>query len=469
MAAALREAGLATLLLDLLTPNEERNRANVFDIPLLASRLSFAADWSLAAPETAHLPIGYFGASTGAGAALVAAAARSPVRAIVSRGGRPDLAGNALPRVTAPTLLIVGSLDTEVIELNRMAHDRLSAPKELVIVPGAGHLFEEPGTLDAVEHHAIRWFRRYLAGDLARSSRRRRSLTCRFSGALFDDRRDAGRLLAAALARYRDSDPVVLALPRGGVPVGFEVAKALGAPLDVLIVRKIGAPGHPELGIGAVIDGSEPHLVLNEEVIRQVRPPPAISKRKNGASWPRSSDGGGAISGIGPPSRSTGRTAIVVDDGIATGGTVRAALRGIARCIRHAWCWRCRSRLPTASPSWPAIATISCAWPPRAVLRGRGALPRFHADRGRRGHPAVGRGAGLVAGRYPADIAAAYHDAGEPPRCRHGARSVPEGCRRCSRKRRLRRPTSRGRRFAMSRTATALARPARRRSRDPRG
>jgi putative phosphoribosyl transferase len=166
VAAALRDAGLATLLLDLLTPEEERNRANVFDIPLLASRLSSAADWSLAAPETAGLPIGYFGASTGAGAALMAAAeARSPVRAIVSRGGRPDLAGAALPHVTAPTLLIVGGLDTQVVELNRMAYDRLKARKELVVVPGAGHLFEEAGTLDAVQRHAIGWFRRHLAGD----------------------------------------------------------------------------------------------------------------------------------------------------------------------------------------------------------------------------------------------------------------------------------------------------------------
>jgi fermentation-respiration switch protein FrsA (DUF1100 family) len=166
VAAALREAGLATLLLDLLTPDEERNRANVFDIPLLASRLSYAADWSVAAPETALLPIGFFGASTGAAAALVAAAEpRTPVRAIVSRGGRPDLAGAALPRVTVPTLLIVGSLDTQVIDLNRTAYDRLTAARrELVIVPGAGHLFEEPGTLEVVEQHAIRWFRRHLAG-----------------------------------------------------------------------------------------------------------------------------------------------------------------------------------------------------------------------------------------------------------------------------------------------------------------
>src|SRR5437868_15496400 len=116
VAASLRDDGLATLLLDLLTPEEERDRANVFDIALLASRLSYATDWSIAAPETAHPPIGYFGASTGAGAALVAAAEpRSVVKAVVSRGGRPDMAGDALPRVVAPTLLIVGSLDGHVI------------------------------------------------------------------------------------------------------------------------------------------------------------------------------------------------------------------------------------------------------------------------------------------------------------------------------------------------------------------
>jgi putative phosphoribosyl transferase len=166
VAAALRDAGLATLLLDLLTPEEEHDRANVFDIELLASRLSYATDWSIAAPETANLPIGYFGASTGAGAALVAASApRNPVRAVVSRGGRPDLAGDALPRVVAPALLIVGSLDGQVIELNRMAYDRLRATKELVIIEGAGHLFEEPGTLAEVERHAAAWFRRHLTGE----------------------------------------------------------------------------------------------------------------------------------------------------------------------------------------------------------------------------------------------------------------------------------------------------------------
>src|SRR5437763_12413648 len=129
VAAGLRAAGLATLLLDLLTPEEERDRANVFDIALLASRLSYATDWSIAAPETAHLPIGYFGASTGAGAALVAAAEPRPVvKAVVSRGGRPDMAGDALPRVVAATLPIVRSLHRPDPQLTRTAYHRPPPP-----------------------------------------------------------------------------------------------------------------------------------------------------------------------------------------------------------------------------------------------------------------------------------------------------------------------------------------------------
>jgi putative phosphoribosyl transferase len=164
VAAALRRAGCATLLLDLLTPTEEANRANVFDIALLAERLATAAQWVLRQPELQHLPIGYFGASTGAGAALVAATFAGPeISAIVSRGGRPDLAGSSLPLVRAPTLLLVGSLDGPVIGLNRQAYAALTAPKELVIIEGAGHLFEEPGTLDQVMTHANRWFATWFA------------------------------------------------------------------------------------------------------------------------------------------------------------------------------------------------------------------------------------------------------------------------------------------------------------------
>jgi putative phosphoribosyl transferase len=163
VATVLQQAGLGTLLLDLLTPGEERNRANVFDIELLARRLSSATDWLGARADTASCQIGYFGASTGAGAALWAAsepAARTA--AVVSRGGRPDLAGPRLSAVTAPTLLIVGSLDHEVLELNRRAKAMMRCPTQLAVVQGATHLFEEPGTLAAAAILARDWFVSYL-------------------------------------------------------------------------------------------------------------------------------------------------------------------------------------------------------------------------------------------------------------------------------------------------------------------
>ncbi|HYZ34613.1 MAG TPA: dienelactone hydrolase family protein [Crenalkalicoccus sp.] len=174
VARLLNEARLATLLIDLLTMREEavdaRTAALRFDIGLLAERLVHATDWVDGNPGTRELRIGYFGASTGAGAALVAAAERPEVvGAVVSRGGRPDLAGPALARVRAPTLLIVGGNDRQVIELNRAALERLRCEKRLVIIPGATHLFEEPGALDEVARLARDWFGRHLApagGDL---------------------------------------------------------------------------------------------------------------------------------------------------------------------------------------------------------------------------------------------------------------------------------------------------------------
>lgn len=164
VAAALRQQGCATLLLDLLSFTEEQDRANVFDIALLAERLNTAAQWASEQTALQHLPIGYFGASTGAGAALVAATLAGPdIAAVVSRGGRPDLAGASLPLVRSPTLLLVGSLDGPVIALNRQALAKLVAPKELIIIEGARHLFEEPGTLDQVIAHAGRWFSTWFA------------------------------------------------------------------------------------------------------------------------------------------------------------------------------------------------------------------------------------------------------------------------------------------------------------------
>ena len=240
----------------------------------------------------------------------------------------------------------------------------------------------------------------------------------------------------------------MLALPRGGVPVGFEVAKALVAPLDVLIVRKIGAPGHEELGIGAIVDGGDPHLVLNEEVVRSVGPRPAISRRKNASA--RRDRAAAAALCRGPAAAPVeGRVAIVIDDGIATGGTVKAALRGIARTIRRGWFWRCRSRRRKASPSSGPSATISCAsqppsrstrWARITAISGRPKMRRSSGcskkrNKGRRGaeRRAVGmrrRRSGLVwirvarirAGRLgarPAQRAVA------PPAQRQGGRHNP--------------------------------------------
>ncbi len=163
VAETVQEAGFATLLFDLLTEQEERRRELVFDIPLLARRLELVARWAIAEPDTSGLPVGYFGASTGAAAALRAAAAAGQiVRAVVSRGGRPDLAADRLACVTAPTLLIVGSRDSEALELNRRAAKMLRCPHRLAVVDGAGHLFSEPGTLETVARLASGWFSDHL-------------------------------------------------------------------------------------------------------------------------------------------------------------------------------------------------------------------------------------------------------------------------------------------------------------------
>ena len=167
-ARALNGRALATLQFDLLTEAEAADRGNVFDIPLLGRRVAETVRWAGTKPSTAFLPIGLFGASTGAAAALTAAAALPElVMAVVSRGGRPDLAGPALDLVRAPTLLIVGGDDDIVIELNRRALEMLACEKQLTIVPGATHLFEEPGTLDAVIVAAGDWFEHYLVKDKA--------------------------------------------------------------------------------------------------------------------------------------------------------------------------------------------------------------------------------------------------------------------------------------------------------------
>jgi pimeloyl-ACP methyl ester carboxylesterase len=165
VARALGARSLATLLMDLLTSDEEADRSNVFDVDLLASRLLDATSDLRLRPGTAGLPVGYFGASTGAGAALVAAAELPETAAVVSRGGRPDLAADRLAEVRAPTLLIVGGEDRVVLEMNRQALALMTCEKDLAVIPGAGHLFEEPGSLEEVARLAGDWFGRHIGDD----------------------------------------------------------------------------------------------------------------------------------------------------------------------------------------------------------------------------------------------------------------------------------------------------------------
>ena len=319
VARQLEHAGFATLLLDLLSPDEEADRRNVFDIELLATRVIEATEWARQMPQLSGLPIGYFGASTGGGAAL-AAAARNPehVSAVVSRGGRPDLAGEALASVDAPTLLLVGSHDEHVLELNHWAMSHMKGTVELAVIPGATHLFEEPGTLDRVVVKAIEWFRRY-ASVLGPEKLK----------LPFVNRRQAGRLLAEQLLGFKPDHPLVLALPRGGVPVAYEVAEKLDADLDLLLVRKIGAPHHAEFGIGAVVDGDHPQISINQDIVDQLEIPSGYIHNEAHRQLREIERRRHEYLGRRKPVPIADRSVIVVDDGIATGSTVRAALRAI--------------------------------------------------------------------------------------------------------------------------------------------
>ncbi len=328
VAKALQKAGIGTLLFDLLTDDQAADRENVFDIDFLGHRLVDATRWLRSQAKFARYRIGYFGASTGAAAALVAAARDSSIRAVVSRGGRPDLAMKCLQRVKAPTLLIVGGDDSPVIEMNQEAFERLGCEKAMKIVPGATHLFEEPGTLKEVVRLARDWFAKYLTAGAAKEAA---PADCPNDDQdiVFADRADAGRKLAARLLKYKDKQPVVLGVPRGGVPVAFEVARALNAPLDVIIVRKLGAPGEPRLGVGAVVDGNHPETILNPEVMSALRVSRAYLEREIQNQLKEIHRRNLLYRAGRVRIELKGRTVIVVDDEIATGGSIRAALRGV--------------------------------------------------------------------------------------------------------------------------------------------
>lgn len=318
VAEQINDLGLATLLFDLLTPGEAKAEEHTgelrFNIPFLAGRLRDATRWIREEPSLGGLKIGYFGSSTGAAAALAAATDDPTIAAVVSRGGRTDLAGTEVENVRASTLLIVGGLDYPVISWNKETYRRLSCEKRISIVEGASHLFEEPGKLEEVAELAASWFKLHLNPPVAMKTTD-----------IFHDRADAGRQLAGILpVSLKQRDPIILALPRGGVPVAAEIARAWGVPFDVLVVRKIGVPGSEEFAMGAIASGGV--KVLDQELIAKLglsgdqveavvgREIKELQRREN------------LYRGDRPTRDLTGRTVILVDDGIATGSTMMAAI-----------------------------------------------------------------------------------------------------------------------------------------------
>ena len=324
VAEALQKSGIGTLLFDLLTEEEASDRDNVFDIDFLAHRLSDATRWLRGRPETRGCSLGYFGASTGAAAALVAASQDHRIGAVVSRGGRPDLAIRHLADVKAPTLLIVGGHDYGVIELNEKAYRVLRCEKSLKIVPGATHLFEEPGALEQVAELASNWFNRHLKTQDTDESLTRGTT-------VYSNRQQAGRMLAQRLMSHAGADVVVLGVPRGGLPVAKEGADALGAPLDVIVVRKLGAPGQPELGIGAVVNGDHPRAIFNQDIIEHLGVSDEYIQAEIARQLKEVNRRETAYRGGRAKIPLAGKSVILVDDGIATGSSVRAALRGVRR------------------------------------------------------------------------------------------------------------------------------------------
>jgi putative phosphoribosyl transferase len=282
VAQALNDRGFATLLVDLLTPEEKEIDAKTrhlrFNIEFLASRLVAATDWLVQEPETRSLKIGYFGSSTGAAAALILSikVGDTVVRAIVSRSGRPDLVDpTMLQNVAASVLLIVGGRDSQVIGMNGRALEQLvhAEAKELVIIPDATHLFEEPGKMEEVAKVTAEWFECYL---LRNGKKFENKFSQKASGLFslfkekphiqirFKDRTTAGDVLARLLDKYKDPrNTIVIGIPRGGVVVADTVARKLEADFDILLSRRLRAPNDSETAIGAIMQDDSVYLDLS--------------------------------------------------------------------------------------------------------------------------------------------------------------------------------------------------------------
>ena len=332
VAGVLAAAGMSTLLVDLFTSDEAEIDARAgrmrFDIELLTARVLHILGWVREDRDLATLDVGLLGSSTGAAAALTAAA-RAPqlVDAVVSRGGRPDLvAPRTLGLVRAPTLLIVGERDREVLDRNRDAATHLNCEHELATVPEATHLFSEPGTLDRAARLAADWFTRHLGrASIApgRPGAPHRTPTG-WTGP-YPDRVAAGETLARWVAGERDRlhDPIVLALPRGGVDVAIPVARALGAPLDVIVARKVGVPFQRELALGAVDEDGV--ATINQELRHDMRIGDVELTRAVHRARREAQARAAQLRRHRPPPDVDRRDVILVDDGYATGMTAVSA------------------------------------------------------------------------------------------------------------------------------------------------
>jgi putative phosphoribosyl transferase len=312
VAETLRTRGLATLTLDL-----EALEADP-DLDTLASDLCAVTDW-VRHSKVSHLPIGYLGADCFAAAAVVAAS-RQPdlARAVVALGGRIDTAGAALATVRAPTLLVCGLEDDALIERDREAIEQMTTTTQLALIPGA---FTNPAMSDEVIQLAAEWLVDHFAVALQEPPTKRGAW-----GRQFRDRRCAGERLAALLRPHAGDNVMVFGLPRGGVIVADEIARALNAPLDVWLVRKIGMPIQPELGMGALAEGAA--LLLDATTVKWSGATPEDVQSIVHAKAAEIRRRATLYRGDAPPPDVHGKTVILVDDGVATGATLRAAIRG---------------------------------------------------------------------------------------------------------------------------------------------
>jgi putative phosphoribosyl transferase len=347
VAQILNDAGFATLLIDLLTHQEkqidEKSRHLRFDVDLLARRFESITNWLVQEPETCSLDVGYFGSSTGAAAALIAASGLGDVvKAIVCRGGRVDLADakRVLQGIKACTFLIVGGKDAPIIEMNRRALAQLTnaRAKELAVIPDATHLFEEAGKMDQVAGIAAEWFESYLLGDGTKFENKYRAMTSGIFSLFkekphiqirFKDRPAAGEVLVSLLKKYNknSSEVIVIGIPRGGVIVADVVARRLGSYFDIVIPRKLRAPTNSENAIGAIMQDGSVYLDNNsmEALSHEYIEAEKMEQKKE-------IDRRMALYRPEPKEYNIqDKTTIIVDDGAATGATIIVAARWLRK------------------------------------------------------------------------------------------------------------------------------------------